>query len=269
MRIHIDRYLDCHGASRASVNKLPQRLLTARCVQSLHGMIGPACLLALLAFSASDSFASQRADYSNISAQFKTQDVVWDDAQSLLLGGVQMHTASFKSSLQADDVARQLSDSSNMFNRILTMPGQLVLSGMNGHWHWLAVIRVNVSGADGYVSAMQAATVEHSLSFPWALGHTPAMFSSDHVTDGGSVAQRVHRLSMSLHASRAQLMEQLTQHGWKRQTDPGDPDRFYHPRDQNWASHWRRANEQVFVMAITHDNASLIFTQHMTGGARR
>lgn len=204
------------------------------------------------------AFAMSRSsppDLPDIGQQLASVAVNWQDPHSMVLGGTPLSARAFASGRPALEVASEFSSVGSVFQRVLTMPGQLILSGMKEQWHWIAVLKDHGSGTQGYVSVMSArpdATPDHPA---WMLPEMPRGISISHAAVDQSVGQRVFHFAGSRASVRDQLEKRLALRGWKHQPGPGDI-----------GAHWHRDGEQLTVMMFPYSGGTLVLTQQQMRG---
>lgn len=238
------------------------RLLIAQFFASpyVDGVLRYSLILAFCAIPVVDVYGFRLTESDDIRQYFDSVDLVWDDVESIRAGGVVIRTAAFRSSDSVDSLARKLTMTTAVFDRLLTTPGHRFLSGVKDGWHWLAQINASSSGAYGYVSVLQAASVPVFASPTWLPGHTSTLFSYSDSVGGKKVTQHVHRFSGTVSALRDHLYQRLIQQGWKRQTN--------HDTTVNtWQ--WYRHEEDLVVMMIPDKQGVLMFTQSTFNGERQ
>lgn len=81
-------------------------------------------------------------------------DATWDASLALQVSDTPLYVRSFSSSRQPVLLAKELARNNDIFQRILTGKHNIVLSGFQPGWHWLAQIDATSEGAKGYVSAL-------------------------------------------------------------------------------------------------------------------
>lgn len=216
--------------------------------------------LVLLVSPFIDAHASMQLDSTDIVQQFNSVDVVWGNVETMNVGGVAMRMAGFSSSNAADVVAQKLTKATTVFDRVLTMPGHLVLSGIKDSWHWLALISVSSSGSYGYVSALQSRSVSPIGSLPWMPQHFPALLSIRDAQDSQVLTQYAHRFPFSEAVLRKSVEQRLLLQGWKRQ--PGI-DAVGSP----WK--WRQSGEQLSIVTAPDKSGTIMFTHHIYKGKRQ
>ena len=216
--------------------------------------------LALLVSSFVDAHPSMQFDSTDIVKRFRSVDVLWDDVEAMSVGGVVMRMAGFRSSNAADVVAQKFTQATTVFDRVLTMPGHLVLSGVKESWHWLALISVSSTGSYGYVSTLQSRSVSPIGSLPWMSQHFPALYATRGAKDRQILTQYAHRFPFSHAALRKNVEQQLLQQGWKRQAGidaVGSP----------WE--WHQSGQQLSIVTVPDKEGTVMFTHHIYRGKRQ
>lgn len=88
--------------------------------------------------------------------QAADKNIYWQNTQSIKPNGVDINLAMFSSSLSPIDTASIINKQHPVFQKVLTMPNRVVLSGVYENHHWLADINSYKNGATGYVSSLKA-----------------------------------------------------------------------------------------------------------------
>lgn len=218
-------------------------------------------VLSLLLFFSpvTDGYAFARPDVVNIADHFRSSGFAWDDTELMIMEGVAIRTASFVSSDSIVRAAQRLTEVSTVFDRVLTLPEHIILSGVKDNRHWLGSIQASATGASGYVSAMQGEPVLGGTPPAWLPPGAATVFALKDGTDSQASTQHVHRFPVHTHALRARLAQRLAQQGWKQHTDSDTQGRPWR---------WYRAHEQLLIVVTADQDGALMFTHHTVGGAR-
>lgn len=195
--------------------------------------------------------------FPDIEQHLESVAVDWGEPHHLFVGGVPISTLPFVSSHSAIDVASRFSSEASIFQRVLSMPGQLILSGVKDRWHWIAVLQDGNSGASGYVSAMSGNATATLDPPAWLLPGLSAGLSISNSGNDQAVVQHVHHLVGSHGAVRDRIKKRLSDLGWKRHSDSGDI-------PEQW--HWHRNGERLSVMMLPHSGGTLVLTQQQMRG---
>lgn len=213
------------------------------------------CVLALAGWPRSGPWAS--VPFPHIKQQFRIEAVSWAEPQNMIIGGVPISTLPFVSPHSAVDVAARFSSEQAIFQRVLSTPGQLILSGVKDDWHWIAVLSDDASGSSGYVSAMSSTPIAMGAPPVWLPPGLSVALSVSNADDDQTVVHHVHHLSEAPSAVGPRLASWLADQGWKAQYDPGDiPGR----------QQWYRSGENLFVLMHSHLGGTVMFTQQKVGG---
>lgn len=89
--------------------------------------------------------------------QATEKHIQWQGIQSHQPNGITINVAMFNSDLSAVDTASLINKLHPVFQKVLTLPDRVVLSGMHKNLHWLADINAFDKGATGYVSSLNPA----------------------------------------------------------------------------------------------------------------
>lgn len=213
------------------------------------------CMFALISWPWSSSLASPR--FPQIKHQIETEAVTWGDLQNMIIGGVPVSTLPFVSPYPAVDVASRFSSDKAIFQRVLSMPGQLILSGLKDEWHWIAVLNEDASGSSGYVSAMSSAPTTTNLLPPWMPPGSSVAPSVSNSDGEQAVVQHVHHISGTPDAVRDRLATWLSKQGWKTRSESGDI---------RGIQQWHRQGEELVVLLHPSRGGTVMFTQQKARG---
>jgi hypothetical protein len=146
----------------------------------------------------------------------------WEPMQTMLLSGVPAYLRPFSSGNAAVPVARSLAANTDLFQRMLTIPGTIVLSGLQADWHWLARVDVLAEGAKGYVSAMHISPAWPGADqegdkpgFTWLPAQAQRRFVYRSGMASPTVAQHIYSIALPVQALTAYLRRQLRVEGWE------------------------------------------------------
>lgn len=204
---------------------------------------------------AQSCFAGTGPDCPEISKQLGMHDAVWDDLESMSVGGVALCAAAFSSSLSTVRLAQSFTATPGIFDRVLNMPGQLVMSGVRKKWHWIAMIRTVDSGSMGYVSTMYINNEPVSETYSWLPPYARTMFSHAENVNDQWIHQHGYQISWPEGKVHAHINTALTRQGWISQSATGTV------RGQ---SSWQRAGERLTVLVSQGKFATSLLVQHAT-----
>lgn len=195
----------------------------------------------------------------DVIARLNSSDIVWGRADSMTAGGVPLDTVPFSSSLLPASLAESLSSPDGPFQRVLTTPGGVVLSGLEGSRHVIANIRRHASGSQGYLSAMYF-DVDMDMSssarrFSWLPHNAAPVFS--HSEGRGALLHEGYHVASPASALRHHVSIALRAQGW-RYLDGHDV------LDGIWR--WHRRGEHLTLHAMPGSQGTTLFIQHERQG---
>ena len=204
---------------------------------------------------AQSCFAGTRPDCPEISKQLGMHAAVWDDLQSMSVSGVALCAAVFSSSLSAVKLAQSFTAAPGLFDRVLNMPGQLVMSGVRKKWHWIAMIRTVDSGSAGYISTMYINNESGNLTYSWLPPYARPLFSHTESVNDQRVHQHGYQLSWPEGQVRAHINAALARQGWTPWAETGSVP---------GQSSWQRAGERLTILVSQSNVATSLLVQHAT-----
>lgn len=220
----------------------------------VRGTVGVGLFLFLVQYC----WAGPAPDCPDISKRLDSLGVVWDKAKPMVLNGVAVCATSFTSAQTAVETAQKFSTAYPVFERVLGMPDQLVMSGVNKDWHWVATIQLHHSGTAGFVSAMHTKTISEPLTDDsWLPLSASPVFSYTEEADGTRVHQRGYHFDWPLKKVRTEINTKLTRLGWARQSDTSGI---------TGQSIWRRNNDQLSILIFSNATVTSLIAQHATKG---
>lgn len=236
---------------RASVTRRSKQAEPGRCLF---------LMLTLLFVFAAQARALPASVFPDIAHGLNSTEVDWGDVYSMELAGVPIRTSVFTSLHPVADIAQKFSKTSGLFDRVLTSPGQVVMSGINDGWHWLAALRNKADGAAGYVSVMRVMpTLPADTPLLLPVGARRVSSFKDDAGDN-TVVQHVHQVAWSPDVFRNRTQEHLIRQGWEADTSPGNP-------GSQW--HWQRNGERLAILTLAHPGGALVFTQQWLQGVQQ
>jgi hypothetical protein len=194
-------------------------------------------------------------------ASLETPGFRWDRVQSMELAGVPVHLRPFNAHSTSHTTAEALVEHTGLFQRVLTVQDKVVLSGLDGHWHWLAEINMTSAGSAGYVSAMQivaegmhSAVAEPQHDASWLPKNAQRRYSQRTRVDKKILTQQLYSTAYSAGELTSYLRRKLRDSGWKK-----DPDFAAVPG----ATAWQRKNLRLTLIPITQAGGSSLFVQYL------
>lgn len=236
--------------------------LLARAISFYKNLARLLCLSGLLS-TVTLTEAGANVFYPNIEGRFSSSDLTWTKMQPMTVRGVPISVARFSSRRSSVGIAELFSEH-DVFQRVLTLPGKVVLSGLEDDWHWLAAIDDHKTGSKGYVSIMRTgfmprntelATRPGSAFESWIPPHAASVFNHDIADENESVSLRTYSIALPLAAIGTQLLVNLTKQGWGL---------LDHSSLSTGPWHWRRQHERlsIYATALAETDTS-VFIQYV------
>lgn len=192
---------------------------------------------------------------------FAAPGVDWEAVQEMSLSAVPVRVRPFSSQRAPVEVASALALHGEFFQRILTAPGAIVLSGVQDDWHWLAQVNATNPGTRGFVSALKfdksAPALGDGLSDPhlrWLPPQSSPQFGHRTDTKDGPVDQSIYIVGASPDAVMGYVRRSLRAEGWL-------PEPLLANRDSYGA--WRRENAKLTLLARASGQSSVLYVQHL------
>jgi hypothetical protein len=187
-------------------------------------------------------------------ASLSIPGIKWDEDYELELAQVPAYARPFQSSETAVHVARSLAVHTDIFQLALSLPGKIVLSGLDSNWHWLAQIESTQAGARGQVSALRtrlpASGNSTGTAYSWMPVHAVRHFSHRTESAAGTVWQQVYSVALAPAELTAYLRRQLRAEGWV-----GEPQLAAAPQH----SAWRRNETRLMLFPQQSPGGSSLF----------
>ncbi len=200
------------------------------------------------------------ADVLDRSMAITKKHIAWHEPSQMQANGVPVRFATFQSSSSAGRVAQILSRRLDLFQRVLTLPGQIVLSGIKEDWHWVAMVSTERSRAFGHVSGMallpEPASGANSAT-PEVPGWIPGQARPliDHVIkdDAVSVRHQTYLINMRPQQTMGHLTNRLQQAGWtpEQNTDLHGPSFL----------RWKKGRQSLLLSWSAYKNDTLLVAQ--------
>lgn len=145
----------------------------------------------------------------------------WSEPIEMHLSGVAVVVRSFVAAVTLEQAARSLAQHRNRFQRVTTLPGSILLSGVHQGRHWVAQIETANGQVKGMVSALpleparlaNGAELTGSLT-PWLTQNARFVFGQSTGRSGSRTAQTVHVLNRPTVEFMKALHGRLLQEGW-------------------------------------------------------
>jgi len=186
--------------------------------------------------------------------------IAWSQTQPMDIHGMPGHWREFESGLPMHEVAELFSGHAALFQRVLAFRRGMLLSGVQGDWHWAAEIHALPSGARGRVSALQTGGANETAGvsavprqggrFPWLEGVGTLGWRHEKKEGRRRELYEVHVLAASIDETLAYLQRNLRQDGW--QSEPS-------LALASGAQAWRRENARLLAIAVQLNGRGSLF----------
>lgn len=201
---------------------LPYRRFWAVGANVRSALRRPACILAaalcLLAPSPASASIPGGMSFPHASAPVFN----WAEPMEVQLSGVPVIVRGFVATLSLEQAAKAIARHEKRFQRVTTLPGSILLSGVHAGRHWVAQIEAAQGRVRGMVSALPldlaAAPRGPGPGFlaPWLTQNARFVFSQSSSARGQTEVQSIHIPSRSLDGFMDDLNRRMAETGWRR-----------------------------------------------------
>lgn len=146
----------------------------------------------------------------------------WLEPLDMQLSGVPVVVRGFMAAATLEQTAKVMARHERYFQRVTTLPGSVLLSGVHAGRHWVAQLEAGPGHVRGMVSALPL-NIEQSSGaqaggflVPWLTQHAGLVFSQSSGVSGRRVMQGLYRPDQSAAAFVASLNKYLVASGWRR-----------------------------------------------------
>ena len=146
----------------------------------------------------------------------------WAEPMEVQLSGVPVIVRGFVATLSLEQAAKAMARHEKRFQRVTTLPGAILLSGVHAGRHWVAQIEAAQGRIKGMVSALPldlAAAPRGSrpgFLAPWLTQNARFVFSQSSSASGQTEVQSIHIPSRSLDGFMGDLGRRMAEAGWRR-----------------------------------------------------
>lgn len=182
-----------------------------------------------------------------------------DAPQTFSSHGVLMSVTGIQAAEPPAQVAEKLSKSGR-FEQLLTLPGELWLSGLSDKRHWLAILRARGEGTHGQLSVMLASPRAATAMPVWpGLGfierHAPVKRVFSHASDSASDAVQQHAWLVGWRPERLFrfVQTQVQQRGGHILSQSKGK--------AGWAAVWLLDHHELDMRVVPHRSQTLLFIQ--------
>lgn len=145
----------------------------------------------------------------------------WSDPVDMKLSGIPIVVRGFAASTTLDQAARVMARHQKHFQRITTLPGSILLSGVYAGRHWVAQIEAAPGQVRGLVSALPMNLppkpndgLGNTLT-PWLTQNASFVFSQSSAVQGRTVTQSMHRLHQPFGSFVSAFDRHMAEAGWQ------------------------------------------------------
>lgn len=146
----------------------------------------------------------------------------WAEPIEMRLSGVPVVVRSFVAASSLEQVARTMARHEKFFQRVTTLPGSILLSGVHAGRHWVAQLESEPGQVKGMVSALPLhlnaqddAGTKGSIT-PWLTQNASLVFGQSSTESGRTVVHSMHLPDRPLDDFVTALGLRLAQRGWRR-----------------------------------------------------
>ena len=151
-----------------------------------------------------------------------TSDFIWFEPIEMSLSGLPVSARGFVAALPLEQAARLMARHEKRFQRITTLPGAILLSGVDAGRHWVAQLEARHGLVRGMVSALPldaasgAKAAGRGFLASWLAQNAGFVFSLASSADGNSMRQSVHIPHRSFDVFVEALDRHLAESRWQR-----------------------------------------------------
>ncbi|WP_397473068.1 hypothetical protein [Pusillimonas sp.] len=145
----------------------------------------------------------------------------WSEPVDMHLSGVPVVVRGFVASATLDQAARVMARHQRHFQRITTLPGSILLSGVYAGRHWVAQLEAGPGQVKGLVSTLPMNLEptpngnDGGVLGPWLTQNAGFVFSQSSTVLGRTVSHSLHRPKQPLGDFVLALNRRMAQAGWQ------------------------------------------------------
>ena len=146
----------------------------------------------------------------------------WDEPMEISVSGVPVVLRGFVAGLSLDQAAKAMARHEKRFQRVTTLPGAVLLSGVHAGRHWVAQLEAAPGRVKGMVSTLPldfvAAPQAPGKGSPasWLAQNARFVFAQSSSAGGQFVRQSIHLPERPLSSFMGDLSRHLAEGGWRR-----------------------------------------------------
>ena len=146
----------------------------------------------------------------------------WAEPLDMQVSGIPVVVRSFVATSTLEQAAQIMALHRRHFQRVTTLPGSILLSGVHDDRHWVAQLEAGPGVVRGMVSALpldlrplRSGRGRHEMA-PWLTQNAGLIFSHTSLVSGRKITQSLYRPHQPVADFVHALGEQLEQAGWQR-----------------------------------------------------
>lgn len=201
------------GGTRSCFIRRRRRAVAARAASM--------CLMAAAGLSCSSSaLALAKSDMSFPHAM--TPSFRWSEPVEMQLSGLPVVVRGFVAASTLEQAARAMARHEKHFQRVTTLPGSILLSGVHQGRHWVAQLEAGPGQVKGMVSALPldlappSSKRQSGVLEPWLTQNARYVFGQSSSVHGRAVVHSMHLPNGPLEDFVGALDQRLSQAGWRR-----------------------------------------------------
>lgn len=147
----------------------------------------------------------------------------WSEPIEMKLSGMPVVVRHFVAALTLEQAARAMARHEKQFQRVTTLPGAILLSGVYQDRHWVAQLEAGSGHIKGVVSTLPMGVGEASQNAgmrgflsPWLTQNARFLFGQSSGAQGRQTVQSIHVSHQPIDAFVGALDRRLAQAGWRR-----------------------------------------------------
>ena len=150
-----------------------------------------------------------------------TPTFLWSEPVDMHLSGVPIVVRSFVASATLDEAAKMMARHQKHFQRVTTLPGSILLSGVYADRHWVAQLDAGPRHVKGLVSALPMNLKPmrkegHGGALgPWLTQNASLIFSQSSTELGHTITHSVHRPQVPVGQFITAMDRRMMEAGWQ------------------------------------------------------
>lgn len=152
----------------------------------------------------------------------KTPSFLWSEKIDMHVAGVPVEVRGFVADMTLEDAARLMARHRQHFQRVTTLPGSILLSGVYEGRHWVAQLDAGQHRTNGMISALPLEVntapqqTKDRVLTPWLTHNAGLVFTQESRVGDRLVTHSVHRPNQKLDTFLSSMAHHLQRSGWQR-----------------------------------------------------